>query len=863
MPEVAEKAMLYYLRVLLLYAIGVRGGTICFAKTYGIVTDFHPGFSCPMGYGGSGISWQRAKLVFRLPFFQRLSMRQCVIALQLLALIFLRGIPLAAQNAAKRPSVALVLSGGGARGFAHIPILELIEELDIPIDMVIGNSAGSIIGGLFCAGYTARELKQVVFDLNWAEFFQDRPEAPMDSELGAHSLYAKPINLKFSSGFMLDFGKGFATGERAYALFKTLTARIPSYIDFDSLPIPFRAIAVNFQTGELEVFKEGDLAEAIRASISLPAIFEPFPINGKYYLDGVVRNNTPIQQAKDLGYDIIIVVEMYGETSKDNPSIDTSSAMSIPQVFNIYLNTINSQQQGLADVILTPDLRGLTMFDYSKAREIYNRGIEEKPKFREQLIKVRKKIYPNQPAQAQTPAARTSGAIRQETDGAGHTFSLIGVENSVPEREGKYAKLPDIVIQNLVTSGAVSSDEQYIETQFLKTLAGKPLTRNTLNNFIFSIYKTGNYTFVITRTDMRRGSNNLELILYQAVREKTLFLFGTEYQSTITSDSIVKLAVSTDIQFRGLTGAGSVLAFGIDFVNKTAAEIMFMQPLNPNVYTMFSAYINMDQDFISSGLESARLSGNRIVSAGTKMTLGVKFNDNHSMRITPGLAWFDTDEGFTEALSSAVKEHPDSRSNAAVPITAQYIFTTLDYQMLPMSGYYVKAANTTVFPLTRGELPVAYNVVEANFSAVIPVGDRFSIAANAFAGSDVTRILQDIPYHIPVFGYNSFDRMYFPHIAGKKIYGAHKGALQIVLLFQPWDNVTILGGQIIFSTAVSAGEIEMRYEDFHKDKLYWNTSFNTGIRINRALGIQFRMGAGMVNQEIAPFLSLDIGTIRF
>jgi NTE family protein len=158
-----------------------------------------------------------------------------------------------------RPSVALVLAGGGAKGYAHIPVLELIEELDIPVDMVIGTSAGAIVGGLYCAGYSPQMLKEILFNLDWNAIFQDRPAFAFERQLGEHSFERNPVAVKFSRKFALSMGRGFSSGQEAYKLFRSLTAKIPSYIDFDSLPIPFRAAGVELTTGKLEFFHRGIL----------------------------------------------------------------------------------------------------------------------------------------------------------------------------------------------------------------------------------------------------------------------------------------------------------------------------------------------------------------------------------------------------------------------------------------------------------------------------------------------------------------------------------------------------------------------------------------------------------------------------
>ncbi|MBP3416465.1 MAG: patatin-like phospholipase family protein, partial [Spirochaetaceae bacterium] len=140
----------------------------------------------------------------------------------------------------ERASVALVLGGGGAKGFGIIPVLEVIDELGIPIDMVIGNSAGAIIGGLYSIGYTPEEIRQTVIDTNWASMFADKPNSPLESLLESRSTEASLIALKLGKNFSIEMGGGFSTGQNAYLLLKDLSVKIPSYIDFDSLPIPFR-----------------------------------------------------------------------------------------------------------------------------------------------------------------------------------------------------------------------------------------------------------------------------------------------------------------------------------------------------------------------------------------------------------------------------------------------------------------------------------------------------------------------------------------------------------------------------------------------------------------------------------------------
>ncbi len=173
------------------------------------------------------------------------------------------------KNTLDRPTVALVLAGGGARGFSHIAFIELLDELGIPIDMIIGTSAGALVGGLYSAGYSSSEIADAMLYLDWPTLFNDSTTRPLESGLGSHSSLSNIINIQLKGDLSLDLGKGLLTGQNVYNRLKALTVKIPSYIHFDSLITPFRATTVDLLSGELVVIEQGDLVEAMRASMSI------------------------------------------------------------------------------------------------------------------------------------------------------------------------------------------------------------------------------------------------------------------------------------------------------------------------------------------------------------------------------------------------------------------------------------------------------------------------------------------------------------------------------------------------------------------------------------------------------------------
>jgi NTE family protein len=723
--------------------------------------------------------------------------------------------------AEERPKVALVLGGGGAKAAAHLAVLELIEEMDIPLDMVFGISGGSLLAGLYCAGYTPEMLKDIMFDLDWIDFSRDKPVSPFEEELGTQNL---PLRLRVKNGLSPDFDGGYSNGEAAYAFLKSLTAKIPSYMDFDELPVPFRTAAVEASEGKLEMIGQGDLAEVIRASISLPGAFEPFFIDGKRYIDGGVRNILPIREAREMGYDIVIAVELFPDVE-----IFDSPPLAIPeQLLGLFFYSLSEGQYPYADAVLTPPVREFSILDFNKSREIYSAAMKDHKELREKLEMIRGKIYPPAPsADDEVPAQPT----RQ------------------PPRTA-YSELPSIVPQRLTIAGGLPSDRKYIENSFSRLLQGKPLDQDKLSVFIDRIYGTGHYRFVVTRTDIRSGEPCLELILYPENLAKTLILAGGTYQGTMTSDSINTIALGVNLQFRGLSGPGSALSLGTSWKNNPSLDLLYLQPLSQRVFISANGGITIDQLDIEEP---------DILSVLGKIKMGILFDNYHTLNFGPAVVYLGEEE------------------KTALCFITSYRLSSLDYQVFAARGIYAKIENAMSFPLPA-TMPVEagfiYDTVSLDVSAAIPLNSYFSIITSLFAstGGSLDGYSEAASSGINQFlGFNTLERMYFPHLSGKPIGGAgsmdggvHKVASLLILQYQPWKNLTILGGQVFFSVSAAAGQIVSEWEQFIPDNLIWNASFNAGLRMGKTFGLRFKGGAGSFNpRPIAPFFSIDIGFFRY
>ena len=277
-----------------------------------------------------------------------------------------------------RPKIGLVLSGGGARGLAHVGVLKELEAARIPIDFVAGTSMGSIIGGLYAAGMTPAELERRILAMNWDSMFADRPPR---EEL---SLRRKTDDLRLSIPLELGMRDGQLRAPRAAVgstglenMLKGLTEGMPNSVAFDQLPIPFRAVATDLVTGEAVVFDRGELAAVMRASMSVPAAFAPVEIGGRMLVDGGLVDNLPIDVVRKMGADIVIAVNI------GSPLLAREELGSIFGIGVQMLNILTEQNVRMSiaklkptDVLIVPDLSKVSSTDFKLGVEAIDRGAE-------------------------------------------------------------------------------------------------------------------------------------------------------------------------------------------------------------------------------------------------------------------------------------------------------------------------------------------------------------------------------------------------------------------------------------------------------------------------------------------------------
>jgi NTE family protein len=288
-----------------------------------------------------------------------------VLKVSLLAILLLCSAAVAAADSA--PRVGLVLSGGGARGAAHIGVLKVLEEQRIPVHAIAGTSMGAVVGGLYASGLSAAEIATLIDSEEWRAGFsepapRDRLSFRRKSE-DQNFLVKFPLGIK-SGSFRLP--KALVSGQRVSQVLRRVTFPVARLDAFDQLPIPFRAVATDLETGDPVVLSGGDLVDAMRASLAAPGVFAPVEIDGRLLVDGGLANNLPVDVAQAMGVDVLIVVDV-GFPLRKRDTLDSVTTIS-NQMLSILIRRGSDMQRarlGASDILISPDLGEASSFDFA------------------------------------------------------------------------------------------------------------------------------------------------------------------------------------------------------------------------------------------------------------------------------------------------------------------------------------------------------------------------------------------------------------------------------------------------------------------------------------------------------------------
>jgi len=287
-------------------------------------------------------------------------------------LIFIGPIILCAGKR-NRPSVGLVLSGGGAKGLAHIGVLKILDSLQIPVDYIAGTSMGGIIGGLYAIGYSGLEIEKISRHSNWQELFSDSPPREFLSYLEKEddSRFQATLGLE---GFTPVQPSGFIQGQRISLKFSSLTLSAEYIKNFDDFFIPFRCVAADLISGKEVILKQGSLSKAMRATMSIPTIFSPVEWGDSLLVDGGVLNNLPVDIIREMGAEFVIAVDV-GDYHNDRKELQSMLKV-LEQTFNLPLQERILKHQQMSNLLIQPETGNFSSSDFSdeKVQQIIQIG---------------------------------------------------------------------------------------------------------------------------------------------------------------------------------------------------------------------------------------------------------------------------------------------------------------------------------------------------------------------------------------------------------------------------------------------------------------------------------------------------------
>ncbi len=289
----------------------------------------------------------------------------------------------------KHPKIGLSLAGGGAKGFAHVGVLKVLDSLGVKVDYISGTSMGAIVGGLYASGYTGKDIEKIILDTDFYSLLTD-PKPRKESSFFNKTNEKYILNVPLKNG-KVTLPSSISTGQKNIYLLKELFKNVSNIDDFSKLPIPFMCVATNLETGKAKIFENGDLAQSIMASSAFPSLMDPVKIGDSIYIDGAMSINYPSKPLKDKGIDIVIGVDLSQGLAKRENLNNILSILN--QVIDMDIQKETKVQYEYTDINIKPDLKGYTSTSYGDKQKILENGYTEAEKYSTILNELPKKEF--------------------------------------------------------------------------------------------------------------------------------------------------------------------------------------------------------------------------------------------------------------------------------------------------------------------------------------------------------------------------------------------------------------------------------------------------------------------------------------
>ncbi|WP_373332765.1 patatin-like phospholipase family protein [Thiopseudomonas alkaliphila] len=501
--------------------------------------------------------------------------------------------------------VGLVLSGGAARGLAHIGVIRALEEQGVEISAIAGTSMGAVVGSLYASGYSTEQLEQLATELDWREALSDTPDRrlkPYRRKQDDRDFLVKQ-KISFKDDGSLGLPIGVLQGQNLNLLLEKLLAKYSAVEHFDQLPIPFRAVAADIATGEAVVFSEGHLPLAVRASMSIPAILSPVEWQGRLLVDGGIANNIPVDIARQMNVDRVIVVDI-GSPLQTKEQLET-----VVNVLNqsVALLTRRNSEAQLAtlqanDFLIQPEMSAFSITDFAKAAQMIEQGYQATMQMQPQLAVVASHRSQQWLADKPSRPLRITG---------------ITIENS--------SKVSDAVIRS-----------------YIRQAVNEPLDIEQLSKDLNTLYGLEYFEQVQYRLE-HQAKGQAQLVIH-AEHKRT----GTDY---------LRLGLNLSDDLRGDSTFNLGASFRINGVNRLGAEWLtrlqlgaeqelyseFYQPLDTGSRYFVSPWLQWNLRNIKQMQGKHTLAEYRLDRFRYGIDVGRQISNNGEIRLGLGSGWGDAD----------------------------------------------------------------------------------------------------------------------------------------------------------------------------------------------------------------------------
>ena len=547
----------------------------------------------------------------------------------------------------KHPKIGVVLAGGGALGFAHIGVLKVLEENRVPVHCIGGTSMGAIVGGLYASGLSPQEMETFVTSVDWWDILKDAtPRKDLHfrrKRNDARYLTDLELGLK---GRRLVLPSGFAAGQKFSNVMQTMTVNAVGVHDFDNLNVPYRAVATDIRTGKQVVLDHGNLAVAMRASMAVPCVFTPVELEGRLLVDGMLVNNIPVDVVRDMGADVIIVVDLGGWQDTE-PGRQTSGSLSqiLGAAYLVMSRPSQKKQVDTADVVVQPDMEGYTPSDFHKGKPILAKGIEA--------------------AQQVVDALRKYSVSQEE-----YEAYLAGQR----ERQVRLVRISRIDVE-----GNRRVDERRIRAR-LRMTSGDVFDSDETEKDLASIYGFGDFETVMYQLDGDGEDYLLRVLCHEKPWGPQYARFGLRLESDMSGNTSWDGLLNWSLL--SMNRLGGELELDAKFGTDRGLLLEWYQPLDYRGFAFLAPRIEYRNEVRGEFEGDDRVADYEVETIEAGLDLGLQFGAHAELRL--GSLWYGVDASV-ETGDSALPTVSDSSGG----FRCQFVVDRLDDAVFARSGYFL------------------------------------------------------------------------------------------------------------------------------------------------------------------------------